>query len=139
MTAPESGQTKPAPSRGKRLGRGLFRCARTTLVVVLLLAAALGLFLNKVGLPEFVKERVIAQARAKGLEVQFSRLRLRWYRGIVAENLHVQGTNSMAGPQLFVHALRQFHIHRSYFSNRRVLYSHCLAECDRRFQRPNKQ
>ncbi len=92
----------PVRSRARRVARGLFRCVRTTLVVLLLFGAVLGLFLNKVGLPEFIKNRVIAQARAKGLEVQFSRLRLRWYRGIVAENLHIQGASGAPGPQLFI-------------------------------------
>src|SRR2546430_2770478 len=68
----------------------------------MLVIAVLGLFLNKVGLPEFVKNRVISQARARGLEVQFSRLRLRWYRGLVADNLQISGTNGLSGPQLFV-------------------------------------
>jgi len=90
------------PSRIKRLAWGLFCWVRTTLLVLLLFALVVGLFLNKVGLPEFVKNRVIAQAREKGLEVEFSRLRLLWYRGIVAENLHVKGTNGMIGPHLFV-------------------------------------
>src|SRR6266700_1291095 len=96
--------TPPAnkPSRVKRLAWVVFRWLRTTFLLLLLLAVVLGLFLNKVGLPEFVKNRVIAQTREKGLEVEFSRLRLLWYRGIVAENLHVKGTNGMAGPQLFV-------------------------------------
>src|SRR5258708_2948211 len=92
----------PARSRAKRLIWALFRFVRMALVVLLLFALVLGLFLNKVGLPEFVKNRVIAQARASGLAVEFSRLRLLWYRGVVAENLHVQSTNEMAGPQLFV-------------------------------------
>lgn len=93
---------KPVPNRRRWIARVCFRCIRTTLIVILLIGAILGLFLNKVGLPEILKTRVITQARAKGWEVEFSRLRLRWYRGLVAENLHIQGTNGASGPQLFV-------------------------------------
>ena len=79
MTATPPANENKTPARwGKRIARGLWRCSRTAVVILVLSGAVLGLFLNKVGLPEFVKARVIAQARAKGLEVQFSRLRLRF-------------------------------------------------------------
>ena len=100
-TSPENANVRPA-GWAKRIARGLWRCSRTAAVVLVLSGSVLGLFLNKVGLPEFVKARVVAQARAKGLEVQFSRLRLRWYRGIVAESLQIRGTNAPGGLELFV-------------------------------------
>src|SRR4051794_29548483 len=100
--APPNNQTRLPPSRLRRLARSLFRFLRTAVVVFILIAIVLGLFLNKVGLPDIVKSRVITQMRDRGLDVQFSRLRLRWYRGIVAENLQIKGTNGPAGPQLFV-------------------------------------
>ena len=93
---------KPAPSRARRILRRLFRCARTTLLIVALLVVVAGFFLNKVGLPEFVKKRVVAQLRAKGWEVEFSRLRLRWYRGLVAEDLQMRRANNQPGPLLFL-------------------------------------
>ena len=95
-------QAKAAPNRAKTIARGLFRFFRITFLVLLLITAVLGFYLNKVGLPEFFKKRVISQARARGLEVQFSRLRLRWYRGIVAEDVQIANTNGLAGPQLFI-------------------------------------
>ena len=77
--------------------RRLFRCARTTLLILALLVVVAGFFLNKVGLPEFVKQRVVAQLRAKGWEVEFSRLRLRWYRGLVAEDLQMWRADRQPG------------------------------------------
>lgn len=59
-------------------------------------------YLNKVGLPELVKRPLLAQLRARGLDVYFSRLRLHWYRGIVAENINLGQTASPLGPQLFI-------------------------------------
>src|SRR5580765_6570348 len=102
MNPSETSTPSPLPKRVRRLTRALFRCFRTTLAGLLLIAGVLGLFLNKVGLPGYVKRRVVEEARARGLDVEFSRLRLRWYRGIVAENLHIQSTNHTRGPQLFV-------------------------------------
>ena len=37
--------------------------------------------------------------------MKFSRLRLRWYRGIVAENLQLQRADASDGPHLFVQAV----------------------------------
>ena len=71
------------------------------LLGVLGLVAAL-FYLNKVGLPEMVKRPLLAQLRARGLDVYFSRLRLHWYRGIVAENINLGPAASPLGPQLFV-------------------------------------
>ena len=98
--ASEGGKT--SGPRWHRVFWGLFRCARTALIVLLLLLLVLGLFLNKVGLPGFVKNRVVAAARSKGLQVEFSRLRLLWYRGVVADDLHLRSTNAAPGPELFV-------------------------------------
>jgi len=95
-------KAKPRQSRAKRLLRGLFRWLRTALLLFLLIAAVLLLFFSRVGIPEFVKDRIILQARSKGLDVQFSRLRWRWSRGLVAENLQIKGTNESSAPQIFV-------------------------------------
>jgi len=98
-----TGGTAQAPRRraGKIFWR-IFRGVRVTGLSVALFVVVTGFFLNKIGLPEFVKRRVVEQLRQKGWEVQFSRLRLRWYRGIVAEHLQLQRTNQLYGPHLFV-------------------------------------
>ncbi|HEY3148681.1 MAG TPA: hypothetical protein VGJ75_20135, partial [Dongiaceae bacterium] len=112
--------TKPTPSRRARILRRLFRWGRITVLLLVLATLMAGLFLNKVGLPEFLKRRLVAQMRARGWEVEFSRMRLRWYRGIVAEDLQLRRTNSMVGPHLFIdvaefrlnrEALRDFDLH----------------------------
>ncbi len=90
----------PAPSRGRRVARCLWRWLCRVGLLVLLLAGGFVLYLYQVGLPGFLKQRVIAQLRATGWEVQFSRLR--WRGGLVAEDLHLRRTNAVAGPQIFV-------------------------------------
>lgn len=84
------------------MGRRLFLVFRTFFLLLLLAVVILGFFFNKVGLPEPIKKRVVAQLRLKGWDVQFSRLRLRWHRGLVAESLQLQRTNQLFGPRLFV-------------------------------------
>lgn len=89
-------------SRGWRIFFALFKWTRVAILLALLFLVILALFLNRVGLPEWVQRRIVAQIRARGWDMQFSRLRLHWYRGIVAEHLQLSRTNTMTGPNLFV-------------------------------------
>src|SRR5258708_33270126 len=70
-----------------RVCRIYFRRLRLAVwLVILVLVCALA-YLNQVGLPEFVKKPLLEKLRSRGLDLRFSRLRLRWYIGIVAENV----------------------------------------------------
>ena len=79
-----------------------FKWCRVAVLLLLLTVIVLGLFLNHVGLPGWLERRIEDQFRASGWELKFSKLRLRWYRGIVAEGLQLQRTNTVSGPQLFL-------------------------------------
>jgi hypothetical protein len=105
----ELSQVPPPPGTGGgRRGRGwrvfwrLFRWCRIAVLLLVLVLVALGLFFYTVGLPESAKARVVATLREHGWEVEFSRLRLRWYRGIIADHLHIQRVGQVEGPHLFV-------------------------------------
>jgi hypothetical protein len=98
----EATGTRHPPGRAWRVCRVAFRWFRIAVLLLVLCFIIAGLFLNHVGLPEQIKRRVVARLRAQGWDVEFSRLRLRWYRGIVAEAVHIQRVNSPKGPQLFV-------------------------------------
>ena len=67
-------------------GRTLRRLRITIWLVILALVGALA-YLNQVGLPNVVKRPLLEKLRARGIDLQFSRLRLRWYHGIVADNV----------------------------------------------------
>jgi hypothetical protein len=67
-------------------------------VIILILVAALA-YLNQVGLPGFVKKPLLENLRARGLDVQFSRLRWRWYRGLVADNVRFERADEALSPQ----------------------------------------
>ncbi|WP_160164538.1 AsmA-like C-terminal region-containing protein [Pedosphaera parvula] len=76
---------------------------RISVLLLILSLVAAGIYLNQVGLPDVLKAPLIGKLHDKGVDLQFSRLRLRWYRGIVAENVVFgqvpQGTND---PQIFI-------------------------------------
>ncbi len=67
--------------------RVYFRRVRICVWMVLFIIVAIGGYLNEVGLPDFIKRPLLNRLQARGLDVQFSRLRLRWYRGLVADDV----------------------------------------------------
>jgi len=72
-----------------------FRCVRFTvwgLVLLLLLAFA---WFNTIGLPDFLKTRLVTALHDRGVQLEFSRMRLRLAHGLVCDNVRVgtgQGT-----------------------------------------------
>lgn len=76
-----------------------FRRFRITVLFTLFLLVCAGAYLNLVGLPAFIKRPVLANLRHHGVDLQFSRLRVRGYRGIVAEDVRVLGTNGGVLPE----------------------------------------
>src|SRR4051812_43276198 len=74
-------------SRFWRLCRIYFRRFRILIWSIVLLVLAALIYVNQVGLPGFIKKPLLEKLHARGIDLQFSRLRLRWYQGIVAENV----------------------------------------------------
>ena len=58
------------------------------------------IYVNQVGLPGFVKRPLLEKLRARGLDLQFSRLRWRFDQGIVAENVRFGRADDPLSPQL---------------------------------------
>ncbi len=79
-------QTPANRTRGKP-GRRLFRIIRITGLAVVLCIVCAGLYLNRVGLPGFLKQRLLEQLRMRGLETEVERVRLSFRCGIVAEKV----------------------------------------------------
>jgi hypothetical protein len=99
------------PNRFWQTGRAVFRGFRiAVLLSVLCLLAAL-LYLNQVGLPGVLKKPLLQTLRARGIELQFSRLRWRWERGIVAENVHFGRVEQPLDPRL---TLREVEVQLNY-------------------------
>ncbi len=89
---------KPVQRRPFRLRRICFWCALLLLVAVLVVAA-FGIYLRKVGLPDFLKRPLLAQLHAKGVQLNFTRARWHWHRGIVVDDAALTFLKSSAQPQ----------------------------------------
>src|SRR5258708_8062527 len=83
-----------------RICRIYFRRLRICIGLVILALAGALVYLNQVGLPGFVKKPLLAKLRASGIDLQFSRLRLRWYYGIVADNVRFGRADEPASARL---------------------------------------
>ncbi|HXR49349.1 MAG TPA: AsmA-like C-terminal region-containing protein [Candidatus Limnocylindrales bacterium] len=80
--------------------RTLFRHLRRLIIfLVLVLICALG-WLNQVGLPDFVKRPLVETLRARGVELEFTRLRLSLRRGLVADDVHIGRAEKAESPTL---------------------------------------
>jgi hypothetical protein len=93
--------TRPQ-SRFWRTCRTCFRRFRIAVWLVVLALVATFVYLNQVGLPGFVKEPLLQKLRARGLDLRFSRLRLRWYRGLVLENVRFERADEGLSPQFTI-------------------------------------
>ena len=90
----------PVKSRFWRRARLTFRWLRIMGWLALLTLICGLLYLNRHGLPGFIQQRLLAELRAQGLDVASSRIRLRWYRGIVAESVRLAQANPGPNPHL---------------------------------------
>lgn len=90
------------PSRFWRICRVYFRRFRIAVWLAILILVAAFTYLNQVGLPGFVKKPLIENLRSRGLDVSFSRLRLRWYRGLVAENVRFVRSDELLSPSFAI-------------------------------------
>ncbi|MEO5802741.1 MAG: hypothetical protein ABIR24_04365 [Verrucomicrobiota bacterium] len=76
--------TKRVQRKFPRLRR-IFRWCRIFILLAVLGAIVAGIYLNTIGLPDFLKRPLLAKLRKEGVQLDFSRMRLRWYRGIVVD------------------------------------------------------
>ncbi|MDB6067894.1 MAG: hypothetical protein JWR26_4102 [Pedosphaera sp.] len=93
----------PVPSRRWRLCRSCLRGMRNGLLLLLLFLIAAFVYLNEVGLPDFLKRPLVNSLHARGIDLEFSRMRLHWNRGLVAEDVHCNLTQQEPmAPQLAI-------------------------------------
>ncbi len=86
--------------------RRTFRWCRRTVYLLVLFLAAFVVRLNQAGLPEFLKRPLLSQLRERGLELDFSRMRLRFGRGVVVEHVNVSRQGEAAGEQFHAEELQ---------------------------------
>jgi hypothetical protein len=95
------------PLEPKRLWgrcRRLLRWGRLLLLLLLLIIASSLFYLNRVGVPRFVRELLETELRGRGLELQLGRVRLHGFRSFIADDLRIGQTAGTNGPHLFVQA-----------------------------------
>ena len=66
-------------------------------ILAILVAA---IYLNQSGLPDFIKRPLLDELQTRGVRLEFSQLRWRWFRGIVAENVRFGALQDAAIPRL---------------------------------------
>ena len=101
MTAPTQA-TKPRPGPVRRT----FRWCRRTVLLLLFLVVVAVLYLNQIGLPDFAKGPLLAQLRERGIDLEFSRIRLRFGRGVVVEHVNLSRHAEVAGEQFHAEELQ---------------------------------
>jgi hypothetical protein len=79
-----------------------FRWCRISLWLVVLAVLCAAIWLNRIGLPNFIKTRLVATLHERGINLEFSRVRVHLTSGIVAENVRVSGAQPVPGPVLTV-------------------------------------
>jgi hypothetical protein len=93
--------------RDMRLQPGFWRKCRVTfrrVRITALLAVFIGIcavvWFNLVGLPDFLKRPLVEKLHARGIELEFTRLRLEFIHGLVAENVRVGDAKTPGNPSL---------------------------------------
>lgn len=68
--------------------------------VITLLLLSILVYLNLIGLPDFVKHPLLAKLNERGLNLKFTTLRLHWTRGFIAENVAFASSTEEEHPEL---------------------------------------
>src|SRR5882762_37136 len=90
----------PKKKRFWRICRIYFRRVRITIWLLILALLGTLIYVNQIGLPGFIKRPLVEKLRVAGIDLQFSRLRVRWDQGIVAENVRFGRADQPFGPRL---------------------------------------
>ena len=77
-----------------------FRWCRIALLSLVLIVLGCLIRFDTVGLPDFVKTRLIAVLRNRGLDLRLEALHLRWFRGLVADSVVISGPRSSGSATL---------------------------------------
>jgi hypothetical protein len=76
------------------------RWFRRALIVATLAAICIFLWLNRVGVPDFLKTRLVGELQSRGVKLEFTRMRLSLVRGLVADNVRIGLAQTSGGAAL---------------------------------------
>ena len=77
-----------------------FKWCRIALWLVILAMVSAILYLHVVGLPDYVKVRLLAELRARGIDAEFYQMRLGWSHEILAQDVAFGRANDPLSPSL---------------------------------------
>ena len=80
--------------------RVAFRWCRISTWLLVLILVSVFFWINQIGLPNFLKIRLLNSLHSRGIELEFTRMRWRVTRGIVAENVRIGGVSPDISPVL---------------------------------------
>jgi hypothetical protein len=93
---------RPVSARNSwRRLRLVFRWCRIGLLLLVMLLLLGGLYLHHFGVPGPVRDVVVATLRSRGVELDFGRLRLHWYHGLVADGVSVEFGRGSSPPRVW--------------------------------------
>jgi len=84
-----------------------FRCVRIAAWLLVLAGLIFFVWCNRIGLPNFLKARLVATLSERGVKLEFSRMRLSLVRGLVAENVRAGQAQTDDSPAF---TARQVHL-----------------------------
>ncbi len=87
------------PKRFWLVCRRLFRWFRILCWLAVLMLVCSVIYVTQIGVPGFIKTRLVTELYARGVDLEFERMRLHWFRGIVAEKVHLERRDLSAGPR----------------------------------------
>jgi hypothetical protein len=90
----------PSKSRPRRRLRALFGWGCALLLLAVLLVVGAGAYLHLVGLPTFLKQKLLGSLRDRGFEAQFTRARLNWGPEMVVQDATLRRSGQPLAPRL---------------------------------------
>jgi len=78
-----------------------FRWCRLCLWSLTLVLLGSFIYFDTIGLPSFVRNRLVSELQARGVILNVSRLRLRWFRGLVADAVSFAGNQATPPTRFF--------------------------------------
>ena len=128
LTIPAQRSVMRHPSGFWRKCRVGFRWLRIAFLLAVLALVCAFVWFNRIGLPDFVKRPLVEKLHARGVELEFTRLRLRFVRGLVAENVRLGHGAAPDSPVLTLAEIQLRLDHRALLHRRLQINSLVLRE-----------
>jgi AsmA-like C-terminal region len=86
--------------------RVIFRRFRITVLSAALALICVVIWFNQAGLPDFLKKPLVEKLRERGIELEFTRLRVNFFHGLIADNVRIGRAETPGSPALSLKQVR---------------------------------